>query len=516
MKRKVLTSIKLLIIIGLLFAACSNSTVWAASGGEKKVVLAIPQEPTTLDPSLIVTGPDFIMVENWGEYLLGATPSGELKPRLVTTWKMSPDGKKIDFTLRKGIKFHSGDMLTARDVEFSFNRGLTKNPATRTTLALMERFEVLDDYRFTIHFKTPDVSFIPTQAGRVAIVSKSYYERVGEDKFVRQPVGTGPYKVVHYASGEYFDLERFEEYWGEKPSVKQARVYFVPEDTTRMAKIQTGEVDLIVGCPYPSVRDMEKRPGLKVVRLDSNHPSPSVIFANRNPKVPWYNQKVRLAMAHAIDWNAIVKNLLHGIPNHWPLIAPYELGYDPNLKPYTYDPKKAKELLNEAGFSKGFEFKLYYPITGRIPMVREIAEAIASYFEVVGIRTKLVGEEFAALLARRRASKTPEAEFVYIFSLPVAGGPTSTYFLSSSFTAQGNTSVYFNPTYESVINEARATVDETKRAELVRRAVKILNEDVALIPIFNMVTVFVMKESIDFKPTRYYTDPIHIKDITVK
>jgi peptide/nickel transport system substrate-binding protein len=322
--------------------------------------------------------------------------------------------------------------------------------------------------------------------------------------------------VVRYASGEYFDLERFEEYWGEKPSVKQARVYFVPEDTTRMAKIQTGEVDLIVGCPYPSVQDMEKRPGLKVVRLDSNHPSPSVIFANRNPKVPWYHQKVRLAMAHAIDWNAIVKNLLHEIPNHWALIAPYELGYDPNVKPYTYDPKKAKELLNEAGFPKGFEFKLYYPITGRIPMVREIAEAIASYFEAVGIRTKLVGEEFAALLARRRASKTPDAEFVYIFSLPVAGGPTSIYFLSSSFTAQGNTSVYFNPKYESVINEARATVDDTKRAELVKRAVKILHEDVALIPIFNMVTVFVMKENIDFKPTRYYTDPIHIKDITVK
>ena len=507
---------KCIIFLGVIAVVCVLLAPFSTSAAEKRLVIAIPQEPTTLDPSLIVTGPDFVVVENWGEYLLSTTQNGDLKPRLATSWKVSPDGKKIDFTMRKGVKFHSGDVLTARDVEFSFDRGRTKNPTTRSLLILMERLEVVDDYHFTIHFKTPDVGFIPTQAGRVAIVSKRYYERVGEDKFVRQPVGTGPYKVVHSASGEYFDLERFEEYWGEKPSVKQARFYFVPEDTTRIAKIQTGEVDLIVGCPYPSVRDMEKRPGLKVVRVESNHPSPSVIFATRNPKVPWHDQRVRLAMAHAIDWSAIVKNLLHGIPNHWALIAPYELGYDPSLKPYAYDPKKAKELLTEAGFSKGFDFKLYYPITGRIPMVREIAEAVASYLEAVGIRPKLVAEEFAALLARRRASKGPDAEFVYIFSLPVAGGPTSTYFLSQSFTGEGGTSVYFNPKYESTITEARATMDETKRAELVKRAVKILYEDVALIPIFNMVTVYVMRENIDFKPTRYYTDPIHVKDITVK
>lgn len=516
MKRSMESCLNIILITAILIAPCFSSAGWAASVTEKRVVIAIPQEPTTLDPSLIVTGPDFVVVENWGEYLLGTTRNGDLKPGLATSWKVSPDGKKIDFTLRKGVKFHSGDLLTAKDVEFSFDRGRTKNPTTRSLLVLMDRLEVADDYHFTIYFKTPDVGFLPTQAGRVAIVSKSYYEKVGEEKFVREPVGTGPYKVVRYASGEYFDLKRFEEYWGEKPSVKQARFYFVPEDTTRLAKIETGEVDLMVGCPYPSVRDMEKRPGLKVLRVESNHPSPSVIFATRNPKVPWHDPKVRLAMAHAIDANSIIKNLLSGIPNHWAIIAPYELGYDPNLKPHSYDPKKARELLTEAGYPKGFDFKLYYPITGRIPMVREIAEAVASYLEAVGIRTKLVAEEFAALLARRRASKGPDAEFVYIFSLPVAGGPTSTYFLSQSFTAEGGTSVYFNPKYESAIGEARATVDDTRRGELVKRAVKILSEDVALIPIFNMVTVYVMRNNIDFRATKYYTDPIHVKDITVK
>jgi len=149
-------------------------------------------------------------------------------------------------------------------------------------------------------------------------------------------------------------------------------------------------------------------------------------------------------------------------------------------------------------------------------MVREVSEAVAAYLEAVGIRPKLVGEEFATLLGRRRKAKETGAKFVYIFSLPVAGGPDGCYFTSISFTANGSTSVYLNPEFESIITEAKATMDDTKRAELVKRAVKILHDDVALIPIFNMVTVYVMQKNIEFIPTRYYTDPILVKNITVK
>ena len=153
--------------------------------------------------------------------------------------------------------------------------------------------------------------------------------------------------------------------------MKEARFLFVPEDTTRVAKLKTGEVDIINNCPYPSVRDIEKTPGLKIIRFPENHPTPSVVFANRNPKTPWHDKRVRLAMAYAIDCDAIIKNVLCGIPNRWAYLAPYELGYDPNLKPYPYDPKKAKELLAEAGYPKGFDLTLYWPMTGYFPMARE-------------------------------------------------------------------------------------------------------------------------------------------------
>ena len=471
-----------------------------------------------MDPSLGYLGSDFVVVENYGEYLVYREPSGNLKPGLATAWKISPDGKEIEFTLRKGVKFHSGDPMTTRDVEFSLDRARAKNTTVRTRMKFVDRIEVIDDYRFKVHFKAPDVTYIPYRGG-VMIVSKSYYDRVGEDKFVRQPVGTGPYKVVRHVPGEYVDLERFEDYWGEKPSVREARFLFIPEDTTRVAKLKAGEVDFIGSCPYPSVSDVEKTPGLKVVKLPTGHPSPFVYFQNKNPKTPWYDRRVRLAMAYAIDCNAIIKNLLMGLPTHWAHLAPWELGYDPELKPYPYDPKRAKELLTEAGYPNGFELKLYWAITGRTPMTREMVEAIAAYFEAVGIRTKLIGEEWAAHYARSRSvKKNPDAEYVAFNSVGfVAGAVEPTFILDIILTTEGGFSVYSNPEFDKVVAEARGTVNDAKRGELIKKAVKIAHEDVPHIPICNIVSVYAMKRNIDFTPTlKFSFDLVLVKDITMK
>ncbi len=327
-------------------------------------------------------------------------------------------------------------MLTAKDVEFSLERGRTKNPVVKSRLSLFERFATIDDYRFKIHLKMPDVTFIPNRCG-FAIVSKTYYDRVGEDEFVKHPVGTGPYKFMRHAPGEYIDMERFDEYWGTKPSVKEARYLFISEDTTRVSKLKAGEVDLISSCPYPLVKDLTKTPGLKVIKVPTLHPTVSVAFNTQNPKTPWYDKRVRLAMAYAIDWKSVVNNVLLGLPDHWAFLAPHEIGYDPVLKPYPYDPRRAKELLTEAGYPKGFDLKFYWPITGRFPMSREISETLASYFEAVGIKTKLVGEEWATYQKRRDASKGPEAEFVVLVGAGLIREPPNPTYNFELFFAQG-------------------------------------------------------------------------------
>jgi peptide/nickel transport system substrate-binding protein len=474
-------------------------------------------EPTTIDPTLMIAGGDRTTVENWGEYLVSREPNGDLKPGLASAWKISTDGKKIDFTLRKGVKFHNGDTLTSRDVAFSFDRQLKKNPQGPSRLNFVERLEVIDDYRLTIHLKMPSVTFIPNRC-EVPIASKSYYDKVGEDAFSKTPVGTGPYKVVSYEPGQYIDLERFEGYWGKKPSVKSARFLFIPEDTTRVAKLKTGEADLIAAVPYPMVKDLETTPSLKIIKLAVNHPTPSITFATQNPKVPWHDKRVRLAMAYAIDCDTIIKSLLNGIPNRWAYLAPHELGYDRNLKVYPYDPKRAKALLAEAGYPDGFEFSLYYRLGHRVPMLREMGEAMIGYFQAVGIKTNLVGEEQAANRSRERAAKAKPVEAVYVSwgGGGRAGSVDPSESLYQYFTKEGGFSYYFNPEAETIIQEAKTTMNNAKRGELIKRAVRIVHEDVATIPVFNNVTMYGMKKNINFKPTeKFMFDVIYVKDITV-
>jgi peptide/nickel transport system substrate-binding protein len=511
-RRMMLISLALVLSSGILFAELGQP----APAPAKKFMIAVGMEPINFDVSLTGEGGDYPVVENYGEYLIYRQPNGELKPGLAAAWKVSPDGKVIEFTLRKGVKFHSGDPLTVKDVVFSYERGRAKNPVVKTRLEGMERIEVLDDYRFRMHFKAPDVTFIPLRGAQM-IVSKSYYDRVGEEAFTRQPVATGPYKFVRHVSGEYVDLERFEDYWGEKPSIREARFVFVSEDTTRIAKLKAGEVDFVNSVPYPSVKELENSPDLKTVRLALHHPTRGIVFQTLNPKVPWYNKRVRQAMAYAIDRKAIVDNLLNGIPNLWAWLAPEELGYDPAIKYRPYDPKRAKQLLVEAGYPNGFEIKFYWPVSGRVPMSREICEAVASYFEAVGIRTQLIGEEQAAFYARRRAAKQPNAEFVCYFSGGLAGAPDPAYNLSLYFSKDGAFSVYYNPELDTITAEARGTVNDAKRAELIKKAVAILQEEVPSIPIINNVTVFGMKKNVDFIPTKKHNmDLIQLKDITVK
>jgi peptide/nickel transport system substrate-binding protein len=384
----------------------------------------------------------------------------------------------------------------------------------KVTLRPLEKIEVVDDYHVRFLWKNPDVTLIPNRLG-VMMASKSYYDRVGEDKFVREPVGTGPYKVVRYEIGQYMDLERFEDYWGKKPPVREARLYFVSEDTTRMAKLQTGEVDLIQGVPFNMVNTVKNDPNLKTTRMEVNNPR-AINFSTRNPNKPWHDKRVRQALAYAIDCNAIIKNVLFGIPNHWPWLAPDELGYDPTVKLYPYDPKKAKQLLAEAGYPNGFEMTLYWQMGGRVPMSGEVVQAVAAYFEAVGVRTKLVGQELATFNEGRRAANKPTSDYVSYIAGGLPSAPDPTYAALSYFSCEGASSVYCNPEFDKTLFEARATYNEAKRAELVKKLVTILREEMPSIPLFENVATYGMRKNIDFVPTEDRTDIVFIKDINVK
>jgi peptide/nickel transport system substrate-binding protein len=243
----------------------------------------------------------------------------------------------------------------------------------------------------------------------------------------------------------------------------------------------------------------------------------AVQFSTLNPNKPWYDKRVRQAMAYAVNADAIIKNILWGIPNRRPWLSPGVFGYDPTVQLYPYDPKKAKELLAEAGYPNGFEMKLYYAMGGRVPMQNETVEAIASYLGAVGIKVKLEGQENETFGATRKGAKKPTTDYIGYTSAGMPGSADPTLAAGLFFGCDGALSSYCNPELDKMIAEGRATINEAKRAEIIKRIVKILQEEVPTILIFNTVSVYGMRKSIDFVPTqRNNQDLMYVKDITVK
>jgi peptide/nickel transport system substrate-binding protein len=504
-------------VIGVFFllniSLLASADAAPQSNPSQKVTIAMMAEPDTVDPTISRYGVTSNPInDNIIERLVDLTPDGKFVPG-IASWQVSPDGKVVEFTLRKGIKFQNGDPLTTKDVEFSHNRALKTNPTHQRAMRNLDRFEIVDDYKCKFIFKQPDVLFLPTRT--LHIVSKSYYDRVGEDEFAKKPIGTGPYKFVAWKQGEYIDIEANENYWGTKPPVKQARFRFIKEDTTRVAMLKAREVDIIMSVPYPLVKEVEAS-GFKTIRLPT-HPSTSIQFHNANPEVPWYDKRVRLAIAHAIDGDSIVKNLFQGIPGRYAKLSPGELGYDPDLKPYPFDPKKSKELLTQAGYPKGFEMPLYY-FAGRIAGQKETAEAVSLYLSAVGIACKVQGIEGAQMLDKVRAwHDDPKAVFVGLTTVPMAHLPEPTEALNTAYYSKQRMAVYFNSELDSLIEKIQATMDNTKRGELIKQALRIIHEDVATIQIFMATDVYAMKPNIEFTPTKKNREPLMlIKDVRIK
>jgi peptide/nickel transport system substrate-binding protein len=294
-------------------------------------------------------------------------------------------------------------------------------------------------------------------------------------------------------------------------------VQFVSEETTRVSKLMAGEADLIENVPYPSLNTIEKNPNFKVIRLATNHPTQSITFNTKNPKTPWFDKRVRLAMAYAIDCNSIIKNVANGVPNRWAFLAPGELGYDPALKPYPYDPQKAKQLLAEAGYPNGFDFNLYWLLGGRGSMQNEVAQAVAGYLAAVGLRPNLVGEEFDTGRKRRSASKGADAEYILLGVSTRAGGVDPTQYLDLGYGTTGGNSVYSNPEFDKLVAQALGTIDDAKRAELIKKAVKITYDEVVAIPILNSVSLFAMRKNVNYSPMQNHAgQQLLLKDMTMK
>ncbi len=240
-----------------------------------KIVIGLVGEVWRLDPQQGAIASETHFHVNMSEGLYMRRPDASLQPALATSYVVSADGMTYTFTLRKGVKFHpspeSGKSydFTAADVKFSLERFISEDLGAmmRSHLLTIDYVEVKDDYTAIVHLNTPDPVLLSKMGSMNVgpILSKQYYDEVGEEGFNTHPVATGPYKFVEYVAGEKTVLEVFEDYWGDLPTIKTIEFKPIPETAMRIAGLKTGELDIIQQVPALQIADIEATPGLHVM-----------------------------------------------------------------------------------------------------------------------------------------------------------------------------------------------------------------------------------------------------------
>ncbi|MBW2622833.1 MAG: ABC transporter substrate-binding protein [Deltaproteobacteria bacterium] len=476
-----------------------------------KVTVAFGAESNVLDVTKAAAGVDWYYISQVNEMLMAATAKMEIENWLAESWKLiQVDGKPvIDVFLRKGVKFHTGDTMTSKDFAFCYDR--MKDPKISKWShyqASVDRIKIIDDYNFQIHFKVPDATYIPSLL-RLYGISKAYYGKVGDDGVQRHPVGTGPWKFVSRRVKEGVEFEAFEDYWNQKyrPGVKYLSIKIIPEDMTRVAAFQTKAVDLIDAVPPAMIASIKKIKGVQTASVINGNN----LFLQFNTQIadsPFNDQRVRLAAAYAIDMDGIIKGVLFGQGQRYASIGRGNDGYDPSLKPYEYNPEKAKALLKEAGYPKGFDITFYNLITPREPNIKEYGEAMAAYLTAVGIKCRIQGLEYSPWIKMGRRADKPEMDGVisWMWGHGLTGDPGLSPWpghLHSyhAGTGWGSYSYSNDPEIDKMIEEQKVTMDPVKRMAIIKQIARLKHERVVGgLTTYRPMVTFAWRDHVSFTP----------------
>src|SRR5436309_15147324 len=329
----------------------------AAPQGQLTWGAHISLAPTWFDPaetSGIIT--PFMVLYALHDALAKPMPGQPLAASLAESWTAAEDGLSYEFVLRKGPLFHNGEPVTAEDVKFSFER--YRGASHDMMKARVASIDLVDPQRVHFHLKEPwpdFLTFYGSATGAGWIVPKKYIEKVGEDGFKKAPIGAGPYKFVSFNPGVELTVEAFPDYWKKAPSVKRIVMRSIPDESTRAAAVKTGEVDLAYLFGGAIAEDLKRTPGIKVAApllygmywLD--------FLDQFDPKSPWHDRRVRLAASLAIDRQAINQAEMLGLGRATGSFVPPEFDFALRVEPPPFDPKRAKQLLVEAGYPNGFD-----------------------------------------------------------------------------------------------------------------------------------------------------------------
>jgi peptide/nickel transport system substrate-binding protein len=470
----------------LLFAAPFGVVVPSAvAAPEGQMILAqtISIAPRWFDPADaegIIT--PFIFYYALHDALVKPMPGNPLAPCLAESWTMSPDGLTYEFVLRRGVRFHNGDPVTAEDVKFSFER--YRGAAARMLKDRVSAVEVVDPQRlrFRLARPWPDfMTFYGTPAtGAGWVVPKRYVEKVGDDGFKKAPVGAGPYKFGAFRPGIELVLEANERYWRKVPHVKTVIIRSVPDETTRLAMLKRGEADVSYLFRGPLADEVRRSPGLTLKPYYLPLPFWLMFPEQWEPKSPWADRRVRLAANLAIDRSAINQAETLGLSRITASIIPQRFEFSWPAPVYAHDPVRARQLLAEAGYPNGFDAgSMAADLT-----FASLAEAIANDLGAVGIRATLRPLERAALFKEYQDKRL---KHVFLASSAALGNAASRL---DAFVAAGGMFTYGTyPDIEGLIREQATELDRGKREAILHRIQQLMHDKAMFAPIFELASL---------------------------
>ncbi len=398
--------------------------------------------------------------------------------RLAESWEFR--GKEWEFKLRKGVKFHDGSPLTSADVAFSIDRMKNdKRSLQRRSFRNVQEVQTPDDNTVVVITKKPSVTFLSRGVRNRFIMSKTVADKYGKD-VDKHPTGTGPYKFVSFKRDGDLVLTRNDDYWGKKPAIKELVWRKVVEVNSRMAGLQAGQCDVMDRVPVHEVERVNRHSRVSVRSV----PGLRIYFFALNVNFkPWDNKLVRQAANYCVDAHSIVKNIFDG--NGEVLqgpVGPRVYGYNPNVKRYPYDPKKAKELLARAGYPNGVDVKLHFS-PGKYSNDTELVQVVASQMSKGGFRVEIVPQEWVVFWGRDgvNGGKSP---FYYIGRGSVLDADTPLY---QYFRTGGSKRTNFSHAgFDALVDAEQAEPDDAKRLKILQEMSEVIMEEAPMIPLYQL------------------------------
>jgi peptide/nickel transport system substrate-binding protein len=426
------------------------------------LTIALQLEPPHLDPTSAAAGAiDSVLYSNVFEGLTRFMSDGSVVAGLAESWEISEDGTTYTFALRDGVSFHDGTTMDAKDVKFTLDRARAEDSANaqKALFAGISEVIVIDPNTVEVKLSAADGNFLFNMAwGDAVIVAPESIETIKQT-----PIGTGPFKFDNWVQGDRIEISRNTSYWGDAPALEAATFKFISDPTAAFAAMMAQDIDAFAGFPAPeNLPQFEADPRFQVLVGSTEG---ETILSTNNKLPPLDDVRVREAIAHAIDRQAIIDGAMFGlgtpIGTHF---APHNPDYVDLTAQSNYDPEKSKALLAEAGYADGFTITLKLPPPS---YARRGGEIIASQLRAVGIETEITNLEWAQWLEEVFRGKDFGLTIVSHtepFDIGIYARPD--YYFQ-----------YDNPTFQELMTTLGTTSDPAARSEFLAQAQTMIADD---------------------------------------